>query len=257
MKYGEAVEYERSAEYYDLMVGDHTAQIDFYSSLVLAGQSSFVDLACGTGVVTVAVARAMRVQTPGGTHRICGIDGSTKMLERARSYHSDIQWLQDDIRHVAPMEPFELAACCFHTLQAFDRDGLALVLQSARNLLIAGGRFAFDIYRPNWSVIRREPQTRIVRSFLDAQGRSLDIQEVSSFDVTAEVHSLHWTLRDVNESPPIDLAKFHFRFWQHEPELVEALLHEARFTIVERYGDLDKSAFGDSSKRQVLVCKAV
>jgi len=256
MGYGEAAEYEPGAEFYDLMMGDRTAHIDFYSGLALPGQTSFVDLGCGTGVVTAAVARAMRIQSPDRSLRICGIDGSMRMLERAQAHHADIEWVQGDLRHVASMEPFELATCCFHTLQVFDDDGLALVLQSARRLLVTGGRFAFDLYRPNWSVIGAEPRTRTVRSLVDARGRPLRIDEESNFDPATEIYALHWTLRH-DDAASEKLAEFHFRFWQHEPEAVEAHLGAARFSVIERYGDLDKSAFGTISKRQVLVCEAL
>jgi SAM-dependent methyltransferase len=256
MKHGQAAEYENSAGYYDLVVGDRTPHVNFYSSLIVPGQTSLVDLACGTGVITAAMARAMRQKTPGARHRICGIDGSQRMLDIARRSEQGVEWIVSDIRHPPPMEPFELAVCCFHTLQAFDRDDLALVLRTARSLLCAGGRFAFDIYRPDWSAIRRQPAVRTVRAFQDAHGRRLDIQEHSSLDTTNSIYSLRWTLRDLDVSPPKASARFHFRFWQHEPAVVEALLREAGFAVIERYGDLDRRVWNDTQKRQVLVCTA-
>jgi len=238
-------------------MGDRTAHIDFYASLLRPAQVSLVDLGCGTGVVTAALAERIRALAEDRPIRICGIDGSARMLERARSRYQQIQWLQHDLRFMPPLDTFELAVCCFHTLQAFGDEALNLVLRSARQLLVPRGRFAFDIYRPNWPAIRHEPRSRIVRAFRDAQGRNLEIREESSFDTASAVYSLRWTLHHADEAPPATQAAFHFRFWQHEPARVESLLADARFRIIERYGDLDKSAFNESSKRQVLVCEAV
>jgi len=257
MAYGEAAEYENGADFYDDMVGDRTAHIAFYTGLVGAGQVSVMDLACGTGLITVAMANAVRTKSPGAAHRVCGMDGSKRMLARAGVLDPTIGWMHTDIRHVPPMEPFSLAICCFHSLQAFDREGVTLVLASARRLLRTGGRLAFDIYQPNRSKIREAPRTRIVRSYTDAHGQPLVIQERSSFDLGADVYSLQWSLCKADAPNHGPQAEFHFRFWQHDPEFVNAALHAAGFVVLERYGDLDRRPFDRAAKRQVLVCEAV
>ena len=257
MAYGEAAEYESGADFYDDIVGDRTAHIAFYTGLIDAEQTSVVDLACGTGVITAAMAVEARTKTPMAAHRVCGIDGSTRMLARARMLDPTIEWIHGDIRHAPPLEPFDLATCCFHSLQAFDREGFALVLASARRLLRTGGRLAFDIYRPDRSAIVAAPRTRIVRSYTDARGEPVVIHEQSSFDVDADVYSLHWTLREAAEDRRNPHAEFNFRFWQHDPAFVDGAVHAAGFAVAERYGDLDRSPFNDSAKRQVLVCEAV
>jgi SAM-dependent methyltransferase len=257
MPCGEAAEYEDIADFYDDMVGDRTAHIAFYTSLVGAGQASVVDLACGTGVITAAMATALRTKSPLAAHRVSGIDGSARMLARARMLDATIAWMQADIRHVPPLEPVDLAICSFHSLQAFDSEGFALVLGSARRLLRTGGRLAFDIYQPNRSAIAAAPRTRIVRSYTDAHGQRLTVHELSRFDIGADVYSLYWTLCEADAPGKDPRAGCHFRFWQHDPEFVNAALHDAGFAVSERYGDLDRSPFDHAAKRQVLVCEAV
>jgi SAM-dependent methyltransferase len=255
--FGEATEYESGGDFYDAMVGDRTAHIAFYTSLIGTEPASVVDLACGTGVITAAMATAVRTKTPLGTQRVCGIDGSPRMLARARMLDPTIEWIHGDIRQVPQMEPFDLATCCFHSLQAFDRESFALVLGSARRLLRTGGRFAFDIYRPNRSAIAVAPRERLVRSYTDSRGQKLVIHERSSFDVCTDIYSLQWTLLAAHDGRQDPQAQFHFRFWQHDPEPVDAALHAAGFAVSERYGDLDRSQYDSDAKRQVLVCKAV
>ena len=257
MAFGEAAEYESGADFYDDMVGDRTTHIAFYTTLVDAGQTAVVDLACGTGLITAAMAVEARTKSPRVEPRICGIDGSKRMLARARVLDPTIEWVHGDIRHAPPLEPFDLATCCFHSLQALDREGFALVLGSARGLLRTGGRLAFDIYNPNRSAISTAPRRRIVRTYTDAQGRALVIHERSTFDVDADVYSLHWTLRQATEGRGNPLAEFHFRFWQHDPEFVKGAVQAAGFAISDLYGDLDRTPFGPSATRQVVVCEAV
>ncbi len=255
--FGEAAEYESGAEFYDDVVGDRTAHLAFYTGLIGPGKISLVDLACGTGVITAAMANEARAKTPLAAHRVCGIDGSAQMLARARTLDPTIEWIHGDIRHLPQMEPFDLAMCCFHSLQAFDREGFALVLASARRILRTGGRLAFDIYRPNRSAMHAAPRTRIVRSYTDAHDRKMVIRERSSFDVDGDVYTIHWTLSARDEDTQCPLAEFDFRFWQHDREFVDAAVRASGFSISERYGDLDRSPFDSSAKRLVLVCRAV
>jgi ubiquinone/menaquinone biosynthesis C-methylase UbiE len=257
MPCGEAAAYENIADFYDDMVGDRASHIAFYTKLVGAGRTSVVDLARGTGRITAAMAAAARTKSPLAAHRVCGIDGSARMLARAGMLDPTIAWMKADIRHVPPMDPFDLAMCCFHSLQAFDRQGLTLVLSSARRLVRTGGQLAFDIYQPNRSAIAAAPRARIVCSYTDAHGRRLTVHERSSFDVGADVYSLHWTLCNTDAPDQDPRAECHFRFWQHDPAFVNAALHAAGFAVSERYGDLDRSPFDHTSKRQVLVCEAV
>ena len=62
-------------------------------SLVGAAQTSVVDLACGTGLITAAMAIAARTKSPLAAHRVCGIDGSARMLARARMLDPTIAWI--------------------------------------------------------------------------------------------------------------------------------------------------------------------
>ena len=257
MPYGEAVEYQNIADFYDDMVGDRTSHIAFYTNLVSVRGTPVVDLACGTGRITAAMAIATRTSSPVAATRVCGIDGSTRMLAQASMLDPTVAWMKADIRHVPAMEPFDLAICCFHSLQAFDSEGLRLVLGSARRLVRKGGRFAFDIYQPNRSAIAAATRTRVVRSYTDGHGQRLTVHERSIFDSAADVYSLHWTLRHTDAPHKAPQAECHFRFWQHDPELVNAALHAAGFAVSERYGDLDRSPFNHTAKRQVLVCEAV
>ena len=72
-----------------------------------------------------------------------------------------VAWMKADIRHV-PGTSFDLAIRRFDSLQAFDSEGLRLVLGSARRTQRKGGRFAFDIYQPNRSALAVATRTRVV-----------------------------------------------------------------------------------------------
>ena len=69
-------EYDAFANSYDLEYGQFKGDLDFYVGLAKAAQPPVLELACGTGRVTIPVARA---GVP-----IAGVDSSPEMLARAR-----------------------------------------------------------------------------------------------------------------------------------------------------------------------------
>ena len=69
-------EYDVFANSYDLEYGQTQVDLDFYISLAKAAQPPVLELACGTGRVTIPIARA---GVP-----IVGVDSATEMLARAQ-----------------------------------------------------------------------------------------------------------------------------------------------------------------------------
>jgi hypothetical protein len=45
--------------------------------------------------------------------------------------------------------------------------------------------------------------------------------------------------------------------WQHDPQNVERALAEAGFVIMARFGELDRSPYVETSKKQVIICEAI
>ena len=139
------------AEYYDVTDRDRTPFIDFYSSLITAGTRSLLELACGTGAITIPLARNLAERArPSRRNRVVGIDESPAMLRIARERDQNIDWILGDMRSPPVEGAFDLVFCCFNTLQLLLTDeDLAQVFRAARGLLSSDGIFAFDIYQPN------------------------------------------------------------------------------------------------------------
>jgi ubiquinone/menaquinone biosynthesis C-methylase UbiE len=106
---------ERSAQLYDLMVGDWPGEMDFYRELALAAKANgqaILEVACGTGRVALRLAQT-------GV-RVVGLDLSPQMLAVARAKDTaglDVTWVQGDMRSFALDETFGLIIVPGHSFQ--------------------------------------------------------------------------------------------------------------------------------------------
>lgn len=257
MMSAESQAYAPIAGFYDLMVADRTPHTRFYSNLLEAGPKSVIDIGCGTGTVTSALAEKLREQTPQRMVRVAGLDGSAEMLEVAQMRDPTVEWILGDLRDVPDCGPFELAVSCYNTLQHVDAQGLARAFRSIRAVLASRGRLAFDIYKPNIDYISVKRTDSLARSLAGPNGEALEIREDSEFDESTGALYLNWRLIDTKNPRAPALVETRYCMWQHGPEDVEGALSSAGFKIIERFGNLDRSPFNAQSKKQVTVCEAI
>jgi SAM-dependent methyltransferase len=136
------------AETYDASVPDWPGEIDFYRALagtVQSSDKSILEVACGTGRVTLRLAEA-------GT-RIIGIDMSPTMLEVARQKSvgmQNVHWIQGDMRSFNLDEAFGLVIIPGHSFQNLltASDQIAC-LASIQQHLTPGGTLVLHLDHPD------------------------------------------------------------------------------------------------------------
>jgi len=127
--------------------------VAFWQRLAAAAEGPVLELGCGTGRITLPVARK---GTP-----VTGIDRSALMLARARAKKrrvesaARIDFVRGDIRHLPfRSERFGLVMAPYGILQSLVREtDLAATLKSVARVLEPGGRFGIDLVPdlPDWS----------------------------------------------------------------------------------------------------------
>jgi demethylmenaquinone methyltransferase / 2-methoxy-6-polyprenyl-1,4-benzoquinol methylase len=137
--------FDRIAPVYDVMNRVMTAGLDVRwrrlaaAAAVRAGDR-VLDAACGTGDLAIADLKA-------GAGKVTGLDFSAKMLERARTKQTSIEWLQGDMLALPfADETFDAATVGFGVRNV---DDLELGLRELRRVLRPGGRLAIlEITQP-------------------------------------------------------------------------------------------------------------
>ena len=249
--------YDSWAEFYDATDADRTPFIDFYRGLVGQSMDSLLDLGCGTGTITIALARQLSESSGDAGTRIVGVDESTQMLRVANDRAHDLEWIPGDMRSPPVEGRFDLVISCFNSLQSLVRDDdLGQTFAAVRRLIKDDGIFAFDIYRPNLEYLGSSHTNRLARSVTDDQGRRLEIREDTRYDSGSQVLTIDWRLQEEGKGEAAPLAVAQFSMRQYFPAETIRILEASGLVVRERYGDFDRSAFTEDSKRQVLVCAA-
>ena len=188
--------YDSIARIYDPWSLSVIEDIEFYVDLARETNGPVVEMAIGTGRITLPIAQA---GTP-----VIGVDLSAGMLavarDRARELgvESRVDLRVGDLREPPVSERVALVICPFRSLLHMPDEVEKLrALCAAHALLEPGGRFAFDVFAPSredidetdgrW--VEREPGI-FERADWDETTRTLTLT-VRSGDATATM-ALHW-----------------------------------------------------------------
>ena len=188
--------YDAIATIYDPWSASVVEDISFYVDEALACEGPVVELAVGSGRIAVPIAQAGR--------RVIGVDLSEGMLEVARVFADEygaadlLDLRVGDLREPPVDERVELVICPFRSLLHMQDENDKLgALRAARELLVPGGRFVFDVFAPSdediaetqglW--LEREPGI-FERADWDADTRTLRLSVRSG--MSAASMELHW-----------------------------------------------------------------
>jgi len=120
-----------------------------------------LELACGTGTVAVAMAKA-------GWH-VYGVDASADMLAQARAkideHRVDVILSQQDMRHFVIPAGVHLATCLYDSINyMLTNDDLLAVIRRVYNVLKPGGLFCFDMNTPYALEMLWDDETHVTES---------------------------------------------------------------------------------------------
>jgi len=140
--------YDSIARLYDPWSVSVTEDVEFYVEEAKQAGSPIVELGVGTGRIAVPTAAA--------GIRVIGVDSSPGMLEvcREQAELAGVAGLLDlrlgEVEAPPVDERVGLVTCPFRSfLHLLDDDTRLRALRAARELLVPGGRFVFDVFAPS------------------------------------------------------------------------------------------------------------
>ncbi len=215
--------YDPIARLYDPWSASVVEDVEFYVAEAVASGGPVVELACGTGRITIPVAKA-------GV-RVIGVDGSEGMLRVAREYAA-AEGVELDLRHGDMRQPpvderVPLVLIPFRSLlHMTSEDERLRALRAAHDLLLPGGRLVFDVFAPSRADVE------------DTHGRWLErepgIFERADWDENERTLTL--SVRRGDEAATMQLA------WLSPPEW-RLLLDRAGFELEAQWGWFDRRPY--------------
>ncbi len=234
---------------YDRMVRPGPCE-EFYRDLARQTGGPILELACGTGRLTIPLAQ--------DGHKVVGLDDSRAMLRatkaKADAEGVEITFLEGDMRSLDLGRRFPLVILCCNSLAHLttNRDLKASLTCIARHL-VPGGLFAFDIVNPDVRSLAR-PGAACVRLDVGPNPSSaIAVEEIASYDPVQQIRIAQWRVLEpgaaAHEVGPLCLRVFF-------PQEVPLLLEAAGLELAARYGDFAGNPLTGESLNQICLARS-
>ncbi len=237
------------AEFYEREFAQRRHEIPFFLQHARLANGPVLEVACGTGRLTLPIARSGIA--------ITGLDVSRPMLEIARRKAEleklPVTWLEQDCRQIRATQKFALIFSATNAMQHLhDLDSVNAFLTSAREALRDDGTLILDVFNPNPTKLTRPFTMRYAQKvFSDVNGNEIRVEAASQYD--AATQTLNFTLFYLRAGTLLRTKEVNLRCF-----FPEELLTLCRFNgleVIQRFGDYDKSPFGSGSPKQILFCR--
>lgn len=240
--------YLRSGEFYDQQHQKLVEDIPFFLSRVEHYGDPVLELACGTGRVTIPLAQA--------GFKITGLDINNSMLQQAKKKAENqqfkISWQQGDMRCFQFAEKFKTIIIPFNSLSLFTEDDLHQVLSCIKKNLHSQGHFIADIFNPDLGLLNRDPsQQHFLCELTDPHSKErIIVKESNKYDRAQQVNYITIYYQS---SANVCLEKLNMRIIY--PQELKLLLKWHGLVVKEIYGNYNLEPFHSKSPKQLVVCQ--
>jgi SAM-dependent methyltransferase len=242
------------AELYDRIVSPPAESLDFYLGEGRTASGDLLELACGTGRLTIPLALALS----SAERRVTGLDRAPAMLAAARRKAADagvaIDLGSGDMRDFALGRRFGLIFVAFNSLlHLTTNDELRQCFACVRAHLAPGGTFAFDVFNPSIPLLARARDERtMVMRLHDEELGDVHVETTIDYDAATQVNRGAWIFSAAGR-PDYLTVPLHLR--SIFPQELPMLLAANGLELVSRYGDFGGEPFTSDSARQVCICR--
>lgn len=245
----DCLEIYEDAAFYDLEFASRDFEIPFFLRHARAANGPVLEVACGTGRLTLPIARE-------GID-ITGSDISAPMLEQARlksaAENLTIEWLEQDCRNMNPGRHFSLIFSATNAMQhLLDVDSACAFLQSARRALLPDGHLIIDVFHPDPAKLLRTASERYLhKTIATPAGDTIRVETASSYRPDTQI--LHFDLFYLSGTDLLRTKSVNMRCFF--PEELLALCRFNGLEVVQRFGSYDETPFSADSPKQILICR--
>lgn len=248
--------YDPVAEYYDIEHEGFRSDIPFYLEEAKKARGPVLELASGTGRITVELAKE-GIETT-------GLEISEGMLEVAKRKTSKLDtdarkkltWIHGDMRNFELGRKFPLIFIPFNSFQMLEtRADQEACLACVSRHLENGGRFILAVFAPSYDRLVKRSMFTYLGTHELPDGSKLSRTEFANYDYVNQMISVEWIydVVDTRGNLKRTLWKFPVRYlWRFEAEL---LLEKAGLQIEALYGNYDRREFDHNGSMLFLARK--
>lgn len=214
---------------------------DFYRALAESlNAQRIVDLGCGTGLLTRALARPGRSVT--------GIDPSRTMIDWARRQPGaeEVTWVEGDASSIPTTGDIDLVLCTGNAIMHLSGEDLAAALSQIVKGLRPGGVVSFECRNPAaraWERWTREATVAVRDTSLGRLTEWMEVIDLAGDRVTFDAHNVFPTGED-----RVYTSVLHFR----GAEAYRRALHDSGFEDIDIAGGWTRDAPATTSSLLVF-----
>jgi SAM-dependent methyltransferase len=256
--------YQSPADYDAYYDGWTALDMPFWSGLIeRLGARLVLELGCGTGRLTIPLARAV---APLGC-QVVGLDlapalltyAETKLEAEPAAVRAAVRLVEGDMRDFSLPERFDLIFIPFNTLADLDSiDDQVASLTAARRHLAPGGRLAVDVALPGLDELHQE-STGPTPPQIDGwqidptTGQALMRYRRRAYQRHTQTSQTHFS--DEVRLPSGEVVQRERDYRQHVffPREVELLFRLAGYRVAETFGDYYAQPFGPTSPQLIAL----
>jgi ubiquinone/menaquinone biosynthesis C-methylase UbiE len=246
-------------EYYDWISTGLDGDIAYYVGLAQKSGGPVLELGCGTGRCSLAIART--------GIEVTGLDLSPEMLHRARKKAAEmgvsdrIRWVEGNMSHFDLGKRFRLIIIPYRSFLHLMtvREQLA-ALAAIRRHLEEDGLFAFNIFVPKVSDLAAQDRRMAYRGTFPVPGTDhlVEVHDWTEFDhFLQRARVIRYLERFDGEGRSLERLRTVFWFRYVYPTELFHLLRVAGFQVVNRYGDFKGRPFDRQSSELVVEAKKI
>jgi len=249
MKALDCLELYEDAEFYDTEFATREVEIPFYRKYARLAGGPVLEVACGTGRITLPIARD-------GVD-VTGLDVSRPMIEQARRKSAaeclSVTWIEQDCWDMRFDRTFALVFSATNAMQhLLDLESVCAFLQSARRALAPDGESILDVFNPDPAKLARTSAARYVHKTITLPGGE-DIRVETASHYHADTQVLHFDLFYLRGGRLLRTKHVNMRCFFPEELLV--LCRFNGLEVVKRFGNYDEVEFSGGSSKQILICR--
>ncbi len=250
------------ADYYDEspIVKGRLQDVAFYREAARDFGDPILELGCGTGRITMALAEAGK--------RVTGLDLSERMLERAARKRAAlyteererVHLVQGDMARFDLGETFRLVIIPFRPFQHLLEVRQQMdCLDCVRKHLAPGGRLILDVFQTDAERMHDPVHMRetLVTEYKTGDGRQVRISErVAAFHRAEQINDVEMIYSVVHPGGRKERLVFAWPlryFFRYE---VEHLLARCGFKVTALYGNFDRTQICDNSPEMIFVAES-
>lgn len=243
------------AQRYDLVERSYAAGafLDFYRRQIVSYGEPVLELACGSGRLTIPLAET-GVQ-------ITGLDISEEMLNlavlKASERGVNIPLVRGDIRRFNLGKAFKFIFIPAQSLSHLHkREEVEDCFSCVQQHLAKDGRFLIELFNPSVKLLARDSDQRyLIGEYEEPDGRGgrIIVTEKVMYEAATQINHIRWFFQKEGETEERALS---FKMRQFFPQEIDELLWYSEFIIEHKYGSYDGEEFSSDSPKQLIVCRS-